>query len=88
MATNRQIQIDRGKAFARENGVKFLETSPYTNVNIEEAFLQIAESILDKRIPAMSTAQQIMRHNLPEDLSSPVSLTGPVNHSSSWCCSG
>ena len=88
MATNRQIQIDRGKAFARENGVKFLETSPYTNVNIEEAFLQIAESILDKRIPAMSTAQQIMRHNLPEDLSSPVSLTAPVNHSSSWCCSG
>ena len=48
MAGQRQILKGRGEAFAIQNGIKFLETSPNTNVNIDEAFLQIAESILDK----------------------------------------
>ena len=48
MEEQRRIPKERGESIARENGIKFLETSAKTNVNVEEAFLQISESILDK----------------------------------------
>ena len=40
---------ERGEAVARENGVPFLETSAKTNVNVERAFADLSEAILDKR---------------------------------------
>jgi len=44
----RVIGKERGETIARENGVRFLETSAKTNVNIERAFMELSESILDK----------------------------------------
>ena len=38
----------RGEAISRENGVRFLETSAKTNVNIDRAFIELTESILGK----------------------------------------
>ena len=48
MEDKRVISKERGETIARENGVRFLETSAKTNVNIERAFLELSESILDK----------------------------------------
>jgi len=33
---------------AREHGIKFMETSAKANINIDAAFMQVAESILEK----------------------------------------
>jgi len=48
MEDKRVITKERGEVIAKENGVKFLETSAKTNVNIEKAFVELSESILDK----------------------------------------
>ena len=48
MEDKRAISKERGETIARENGVRFLETSAKTNVNIERAFMELSESILDK----------------------------------------
>lgn len=36
------------KQIAREHGIRFMETSAKANVNIERAFCELAEAILDK----------------------------------------
>ena len=63
---------ERGEAIARENGIRFLETSAKTNVNIDRAFIELSESILDKTVDV-----QEVRQPLP-----------PANQSSnrSQCC--
>lgn len=33
---------------AREHGIRFMETSAKANINIERAFCELAEAILDK----------------------------------------
>jgi len=48
MEDRRVVSKERGEEIAREHNIKFLETSAKTNVNIEDAFLQLAEAILDK----------------------------------------
>lgn len=48
MDDKRVISKEKGESISRENGIRFLETSAKTNVNIEKAFVDLAESILDK----------------------------------------
>lgn len=48
MSDKRVISKERGEAIAREHSIRFLETSAKTNINVEQAFVQLAESILDK----------------------------------------
>ena len=57
MESERIISKERGENIARENGVRFLETSAKTNVNIEKAFIELSESILDKT-PGFSEPRQ------------------------------
>jgi Ras-related protein Rab-2A len=44
----RAVTTEEGKAFADANGLLFLETSAKTAYNVEQAFLQTAESIYSK----------------------------------------
>lgn len=48
MTDKRIVNQDRGDAIAREHGIRFMETSAKANVNIERAFCELAEAILDK----------------------------------------
>ncbi|XP_050738194.1 ras-related protein Rab-10-like [Eriocheir sinensis] len=48
MEDKRVILKDKGEAIAREHGIRFLETSAKANINIEQAFLELAEAILNK----------------------------------------
>lgn len=50
MEAKRVIGKDKGDAIARDHNIKFLETSAKANINIEEAFTQLAEAILQKQM--------------------------------------
>ncbi|XP_033110082.1 ras-related protein Rab-10-like [Anneissia japonica] len=44
----RMVSKERGESFAQENGLKFLETSAKTNINVETAVMTLVEDILEK----------------------------------------
>ncbi|EPX70754.1 GTPase Ypt2 [Schizosaccharomyces octosporus yFS286] len=48
----RQVSFEQGKALADELGVRFLEASAKTNVNVEEAFFTLAREIKKQKIDA------------------------------------
>ncbi|CAB16405.1 GTP-binding protein ypt2 [Schizosaccharomyces pombe] len=48
----RQVSFEQGQALADELGVKFLEASAKTNVNVDEAFFTLAREIKKQKIDA------------------------------------
>ncbi|KAJ8916909.1 hypothetical protein NQ315_013378 [Exocentrus adspersus] len=48
MTDKRIVSKERGETIAREHGIRFMETSAKANINIERAFNELAEAILDK----------------------------------------
>lgn len=48
MSDKRTVSKERGELVAREHNIRFMETSAKANINIEEAFRVLAESILDR----------------------------------------
>lgn len=44
----RQVPKDKGDNIAREHGIPFLETSAKSNINVEQAFMDLAQAILNK----------------------------------------
>ncbi|XP_052775383.1 ras-related protein Rab-10-like [Mya arenaria] len=48
MEDKRQISKERGEGIAREHGIPFLETSAKANINVEKAFMDLAQAILNK----------------------------------------
>lgn len=48
MTDKRVVSKERGESIAREHDIRFMETSAKANVNIEKAFRELAEAILDK----------------------------------------
>ncbi|XP_071451356.1 ras-related protein Rab-10 [Hetaerina americana] len=48
MVDKRVVSTERGIAIAREHGIRFMETSAKENLNISQAFDELAEAILDK----------------------------------------
>merc|ERR1712110_303608 len=59
MEDKRVIPKERGEVIARENGIRFLETSAKTNVNIDKAFMELSEAILDKTTDVQEPRQPL-----------------------------
>lgn len=47
MSDRRVVSKERGERIAIDHGVRFLETSAKANINIDKAFYDLAEAILD-----------------------------------------
>jgi len=48
MEDSRVVPKEKGQTIAREHGISFMETSAKSNINIEKAFHELAQSILSK----------------------------------------
>ena len=46
-ASQRQVDVEMGRGLAAQHAMRFFETSPRDNTNVEEAFLQLTEDILE-----------------------------------------
>ena len=49
MEDKRAISRERGEAIAHQHGIRFFETSAKANINVERAFYELTEAILDKQ---------------------------------------
>lgn len=49
MEDRRIIPKEKGEAIARDHGIRFMETSASSNVNVDKAFLELAKAILDNQ---------------------------------------
>lgn len=52
------ITKEQGQALANEFGIKFLETSAKSNINVEEAFFTLARDIKKRLIDTADTNKQ------------------------------
>ena len=75
----RQVAYEQGVELAHQFGLKFLETSAKSNINIEKAFRTVAEELCD----FMKTQKLIDFRNPEHKLITPGKSVSQV---SSWCC--
>jgi GTPase SAR1 family protein len=50
MSDRRVVSRERGEQIAVDHGIRFLETSAKANINVEKAFYELAEAVLDRVI--------------------------------------
>ncbi|ROL52434.1 Ras-related protein Rab-10 [Anabarilius grahami] len=78
MEDKRIVPKAKGEQIAREHGIRFFETSAKANINIEKAFLTLAEDILRKvdssekykHCGAIKTSLCLFEHPDPPDRNS------------------
>lgn len=54
MAERRMVSKERGEQIAIDHGIRFLETSAKANINVDKAFYDLAQAILDKACKGFS----------------------------------
>ena len=80
----RQVTYEEGEAFAKENGLMFLETSAKTAFNVVESFNLSAQSILNHYKENGVDPNSKLNINLKNDITSPGGISGPEQKKG--CC--
>lgn len=60
MTDRRVVSKERGEKIAIDHQIRFLETSAKSNINIDKAFYDLAEAILDK-MPSQPNSGPVVR---------------------------
>ncbi|XP_053205458.1 ras-related protein Rab-10-like [Panonychus citri] len=66
MEDKRVIPREKAETVAREHGIRFLETSAKSNLNINQAFMELAEAILIKRTAGRGSLEAADRVNITQ----------------------
>jgi Ras-related protein Rab-10 len=69
MTDRRVVSKERGERVAIDHQIRFLETSAKANINVDKAFYDLAEAILDKH-PAQSSTDQLRIRPVEHETSS------------------
>lgn len=48
LSSDRQVKYEEGEEFAKKHSMKFMEVSAKDDINVEEAFISIARSVISK----------------------------------------
>uniref|UniRef100_A0A3Q2XHH9 Ras-related protein SEC4 n=1 Tax=Haplochromis burtoni TaxID=8153 RepID=A0A3Q2XHH9_HAPBU len=80
MNDKRQVSKERGEKLAIDYGIKFLETSAKSNINVEEGFYTLARDI-------MARLNRKMNDNNPSGGGGPIKITEPRSKKSLFRCS-
>ena len=80
----RQVTYEEGEAFAKENGLLFLESSAKTAFNVVESFNISAQSILNHYKENGVDPNSKSNINLKNDITSPGGISGPEQKKG--CC--
>ncbi|CAG2167843.1 unnamed protein product [Oppiella nova] len=64
MNDKRMVTRERGETFARDHNIRFLETSAKADINIDRAFLELAEAILHKQTAGQNPSDSADRVNV------------------------
>ena len=81
----RQVTYEEGEAFAKENGLMFLETSAKTAFNVVEAFNLSAQSILNHYKESGADPNSKSNINLKNDITSPGGISGGPEQKKGCC---
>ena len=60
----RQVSKEEAEAFAKNNGVKFLEVSAKDNINIEELFFGVVKTLYERYLKSINDNQNISGTNV------------------------
>lgn len=94
----RGVSREEGEAFARDNGLVFMETSAKTAANVEETFIRTAKEIMAKMnsgavdprsFPGIKLSPQEMKKynaNMHNEGDSTISLTEDSKEKEGGCC--
>ncbi|KHN87412.1 Ras-related protein Rab-10 [Toxocara canis] len=78
MADRRVVSRERGEKIANDHGIRFLETSAKANIQIDKAFYDLAEAILDKMPNKEEGAKQPTIRPVDSGASTGRAVTDPV----------
>ena len=81
----RQVTYEEGEAFAKENGLMFLETSAKTAFNVVEVFNLSAQSILNHYKESGADPNSKSNINLKNDITSPGGISGGPEQKKGRC---
>ena len=81
----RQVTYEEGEAFAKENGLMFLETSAKTAYNVIESFNLSAQCILNN-IQKTGVNPNTNNSNIKINNNNPGGINGPNANQKSGCC--
>jgi hypothetical protein len=64
-SSKRQVTTEEGEAFAKKEGLLFVEASAKSGLNVEQAFEQAARDILEKIKRGLFDDDRVSLHNAP-----------------------
>ncbi|AIO01099.1 ras-related protein rab-2a, putative [Leishmania panamensis] len=84
--SKRQVSREEGEAFARSNGLMFMETSAKTSKNVDDAFLQTAALIYDNvQLGVIDASVVSGRPGMPTSNTHTANVNANNNNNSSSC---
>jgi len=86
LTDEREVSTEEGAAYAKTNGLLFIETSAKTGENVDEAFLQLAKEIYEKMRKGVLDSTIVARRRTSDVSLSPPDVSSTASKKKRRCC--